>query len=302
MKRTFLRAGAIAAVVAVAATAACGGDDDENNVSSEQQQKRDEAHDYYISRVHDSLGSCIGCHTGSTQGKRFMAEDAESSYNALERSVGLIAAPKSSPLLSHTHADLSISATAEQRALLTTWLGLEATARKLEGAVELPKTITEAYKQFSDCMNFEVWTAYRLGDLAFAQTDSEGPCLGCHSTGQGSAWLSADSRLSFDKAKDFPYIQKFVVGKLDDRGSFEELQPSLRFAVKADEICPPESTSCHPRFGLPPNLRDGIDNFVATTLQNLATGSCKSGIVVPIRDAGPTNTGDAGDGGNGGNQ
>lgn len=299
MTRTthLLRAGAVFAAALVAATAACGGDDDENQVSAEQQQRRDEAHDYYVERVHNSVGSCIGCHNGSTAGKRFMAEDAELSYTALERSVGLIAAPKMSPLVKHQHADLSIVVTTEQRALLSQWLGLEAVARKLEGAVEQPKTVKEAYATFADCMNFQVWSAFRMGDLAFAQTDSEGPCLGCHSTGQGSAFLNADSAFTFDKSKSFPFIQKFVVGKLDEKGSFEELQPSLRFAAKADEICPPESTSCHPRFGLSPQLRDAIDNFVNTTLQNIVTGQCKEGIVVPVSDAGAPNL-DAGDGGN----
>src|SRR5262249_12319821 len=143
-------------------------------------------------------------------------------------------------------------------------------------------------------MNRSVWDYYRMGDLAFAQTDFEGPCLGCHSTGQGSAWMTADSQLSFEKAKAFPYIQKYVVGKLDDVGSFEDLQPSQRFAAKADEIRPPASTSCHPRFGLAPNIRDAIDGFVNTTLQNLQTGTCDNGIVVPV-DAGPRDA--AGEGG-----
>src|SRR4029077_11189267 len=124
----------------------------------------------------------------------------------------------------------------------------------------------------------DVWTYYRMGDLAFAQTDAEGPCLGCHSTGQGSAYLSAAPRETFEKAHDFPFIQKLVVGKLDERGSFESLLPSKRYEAKANEVCPPESTSCHPRFGLAPNILASIDGFVATTLQNLATDTCANGI------------------------
>ena len=118
--------------------------------------------------------------------------------------------------------------------------------------------------------------------------------MGCHSTGQGSAWLSAASRETFEKAKQFPYIQKFVVGKLDENGSFDSIQPSKRLAAKADEICPPESTSCHPRFGLSPTSRGAIDGFVATTLQNLATNTCANGLVVPVADAGARDAGDGG--------
>jgi hypothetical protein len=142
-------------------------------------------------------------------------------------------------------------------------------------------------------MNFDVWSYYRMGDLAFTQTDSEGPCLGCHSVGQGSAWLSAPARETFEKAQQFPYIQKFVVGKLNDKGSFESLVPSNRLIEKANEICPPGSTTCHPRFGLPPAITAAVQGFVETTLENLASGTCSSGIVVP-QDAGPIDAGDGG--------
>ena len=289
--RAFLSASSVVAVW-VAVTTACG-DSSESTGPSESEEDREKARLYYVDRVHNAIGSCVGCHSGAS-GPRFMASDPESSYTALERAVGLIAAPKASPLVQYVHKDPAIVVSPEQRSVLTQWLSLEATARKLEGAVEKPKTITEAYKQFADCMNFDVWTYYRMGDLPFAQTDLEGPCMGCHSTGQGSAWLSAGARETFEKSRQFPFIQKLVVGKLDDKGSFESLQPSKRFAAKADETCPPESTSCHPRFGLAPNLRDAVDGFVDTTLQNLATGTCSNGIVVPVTDAG---TKDAGDGG-----
>ena len=133
-----------------------------------------------------------------------------------------------------------------------------------------------------------------MEELAFTQTDSEGPCLGCHSTGQGSAWLSAGSRETFEKGKSFPYIQKFVVGKLDERGSFESLTASGRLIEKANEPCPPESKSCHPRYGLPPKITDAIKGFVDTTLQNLAGGTCNTGIVVPQTDGGNIDAGDGG--------
>jgi hypothetical protein len=283
------------AVVAasVAATTACGSSSSDNEEDPRQAEERDKARAYYVERVHNNITSCINCHAG-TNGPRFMAVDPAESYEALERTAGLIAAPKLSPLVQHVHSDPAVVLTADQRTLLTQWLSLEANARRLEGAIPKPKTVTEAYQQFAECMNYDVWTAYRMGDLAFVQTDVEGPCNGCHSTGQGSAWLSAASRETFEKSREFPYIQKFVVGKLDERGSFESLQPSKRFESKANELCPPEATACHPRFGLPPNIIASIDGFVSTTLQNLATGTCANGIVVPVTDAGPRDAGDGG--------
>jgi hypothetical protein len=279
------------AIGVVAAITACG-NNDEGGGQSDNEKDRAKAREYYISRVHPQVASCIGCHAAGSA-PRFMAAQAEDSYAALEKTVGLISAPKNSPLVQYRHKDETIVVSPEQRSVLTQWLSLEATARGLEGAVAKPKSVTEAYKQFADCMNFDVWSYYRMGDLAFAQTDSEGPCLGCHSTGQGSAYLSAGSRETFEKAKQFPFIQKLVVGKLDAHGSFEELQPSNRYIEKANEVCPPESTSCHPRFGLPPALTSSVRGFVDTTIQNLATGTCNSGIVVPT-DAGPKDAGDGG--------
>jgi len=284
----------VAAAAWLAATPACSSSSEEENTAP-QEDERDQARNFYVERVHNGIANCVQCHSGTDPlARRFMAAEADASYTALERSVGLIAAPKNSPLVQYVHKDLAIQISPDQRSLLTQWLGLEANARKLEGAVERPKSVKEAYQQFADCMNFDIWTFYRMGDLAFSQTDQEGPCSGCHATGQGSAWISAAPRETFEKAKQFPYIQKFVVGKLDERGSFESLLPSKRFQSKAEEICPPESTSCHPRFGLPPAILASIDGFVATTLQNLATGTCTNGIVVPIVDAGPRDAGDGG--------
>ena len=214
---------------------ACGGTASDDEAAAQRERDRQQAKDYYVQRVHPTLTNCVGCH-GGTAGPRIMAAAAEESYATIERTAGLIAAPRNSPLIQYQHKDPAIAVGADQRNVLTQWLSLEATARGLEGAIEKPKTVTDAYKQFAECMNFDVWTFYRMGDLPFTQTDREGPCLGCHSTGQGSAWLSAGARETFDKTRSFPYIQKLVVGKLDERGSFEGLVASGRFIEKANEL------------------------------------------------------------------
>ena len=280
------------AVVAVAPTTACSSSKAADEGDTKADEDRAAARTYYVARVHPAAGSCVDCHAGAA-GPRFMSTDPNESYDTLEKTAGLIAAPKASPLIQYVHKDGAIVISPEQRSVITQWLSLEATARSLEGAVEKPQTITDAYKQFADCMNFDVWTYYRMTDVAFTQTDSEGPCLGCHSTGQGSAWLSAAARESFEKTRQFPFIQKLVVGKLNEKGSFETLQPSNRLIEKANEICPPESKSCHPKYGLPPNITTAVKQFVDTTLQNLASGTCSGGIVVP-QDAGPRDAGDGG--------
>jgi hypothetical protein len=212
----------------------------------------------------------------------------------MEKAGGYVAAPTNSTLLKFKHQTDADDFTPDQRTLVTQWLTLEANARNLVGAVPKPKSIKDAYKKFANCMNFDVWMYYRMGDLPFTQTDADGPCMGCHSRGQASTWLSATASETFGKAKQFPYIQKFVVGKLDDSGSFESLQPSKRFESKANEDCPADATDCHPRFGLPPNIAAAIDGFVNTTIQNLATNTCNNGIVVPKGDGGAPDAGDGG--------
>lgn len=289
--RTFLTATALVVVSFLGTTTACGTSKTEDPEAAEREREREQARSFYLTRVHPRIDTCTGCHAGAS-GPKIMAADAEGSYVALEKTVGLIAAPRNSPLVQYVHKSPDVVVSPEQRSILTQWLSLESTARGLAGAVSKPKSATEAYQQFADCMNFDVWSYYRMGDVAFAQTDFEGPCLGCHSTGQGSAWLSAGSRETFDKMKSFPYIQKLVVAKLGGSGSFESLEPSNRLIIKSNEQCPPDSTSCHPRYGLPPEVTNAIRGFVDSTIQNLATDTCNSGIVVPTNvDAGPKDAG-----------
>jgi hypothetical protein len=295
MRSTFFGRYAVALVAVCSIAAATGGcsksSSDDNGGGGDDAAQ---AHDYYVQHVHNALQNCQNCHVAGGNGPTFMARDPNDSYSLIEGTAGLIQAPKNSPLVQYIHKDQTITINPEQRSVLTTWLGLETSARGLSGAVAKAKTITDAYQQFAKCMSYDAWSFYRMDDLAFTQTDSEGPCLGCHSTGQGSAWMSADSRLTYEKAQQFPFIQKLVVGKLDGKGSFENLQPSNRFIEKANEVCPPGSTSCHPRFGLPPAVQQAIQDFVQKTLEDITSGTCGSGIVVPISEAGPLEAGDGG--------
>ncbi len=244
------------------------------------------ARDYFIAKVFPQMSKgCAKCHGAGGVASTFLAASPEQSYQLITNTIGLIAEPSKSPLIQHLHSDKALVLTPEQRTVLTQWLNMEATARGLAGGVQKAPTIQAAYKAYADCMNFDMWEYYRVGDLPFSQTDIDGPCMGCHSIGQGSAWLSAGSRETFEKAKTFPFIQKFVVGKVDKGGNFDVLVPAGRFVDKADEACPAGKTDCHPTFGLPPNVSNAIDNFTIATLQNVASGTCGQPFVVP-RDAG----------------
>jgi hypothetical protein len=252
------------------------------------------ARDYFMTKVFPTISrTCGNCHAGQGTSSTFLASTPEQSYQLISSQIGYIADPQKSPLVQHVHSDKNVALAPEERNVLTQWLNMEASARGLEGSIQKAPTIQAAYKQFADCMNYDVWAYYRADDLPFTQTDVDGPCMGCHSIGQGSAWLSAGSRETFEKAKDFPYIQKFVVGKVDRDGNFDSLVPANRFSEKANEICTQtDKNLCHPTFGLPPNVAKSIDMFVTTTLQNMQSGTCD--VFTPLKDAGPPDAADGG--------
>ncbi len=255
------------------------------------------ARDFFYTKVYPSMQrTCGACHAGQGKASTFLAGTADRSYELISATIGYIAEPGKSPLVQHVHVDKNVTLLPEQRAVFTQWLNMEATARGLSGAVQRAPTLQDAYKKYAECMqrSRDIWEYYRMGDLAFVQTDIDGPCMGCHGTGQASAFLNSNSQLTFEKAREFPYIQKFVVGKVDKNGNFDSLIPAGRFIDKADEPCPEGKTDCHPSFGLPPNVQNSINNFTQTILQSLTDGTCGQPFTPP-RDAGPP---DAADGGN----
>lgn len=245
---------------------------------------------YFLDSVYPRIAgasACGGCHSGgvstcSAASCQFIGSDGPSTYSLIERSVGYISAPQKSPLLTYQHTDRTdarVALTGDQANVLGIWLGMEANTRHLPGAIAKASNLRDAYDQFGKCMNFDVFVGTGMNNLPFIETDFDGPCTGCHGTGQAGLWLAADPRLTFEKMKTFPYIQKFVVGSVDRDGNFKELIPAGRLIEKANEPCPPGATGCHPPYGLSEDTRTSIEYFVNVTLQNLAAGTCANGIV-----------------------
>jgi hypothetical protein len=272
------------------------------NPGDQQQSPRD----YFVNTVYPLIGgmaTCGRCHSGQANSPCagaacvFLGSDGPSSYDAIAKNVGLIASPQNSPLVTYQHKDTSIQLTPDQANVLDIWLGMEASARHLPGAVAKATSLQDAYSQFGHCMNYDVFTQTGMGNLAQVETDMDGPCLGCHNRGQGGLFLSADPYATFQNFQKFPYIEKLVVGTVDSKGNFAQLVPADRIPQKASEGCAgTDPTQCHPRFGLSPTETDWIRIFVNTTLQNLAAQTCQNGIVT-APDAGAPEAGDGGDGG-----
>jgi hypothetical protein len=249
-----------------------------------------EAKKYFAEKVFPAISPICGpaCHDGTGKGTPFMGPSADLTYDLMEGRVGLIAAPGKSPLVNWIHADEKLKNLPgpAELGLLRTWLQKEANARGLEGAVDKVLTLRDAYDRFGKCMNFELYSKLGMADLANAQTDLEGPCLGCHSGGQAQVYLSADPKLTFEQMRLFPFVQKLVVAKVDKNGDFSGLIASNRLIDKGAEPC--EGEGCHPRYGLPPWAVKAVREFVTATLQNLEDGTCA--IIptdpIPVFDAG----------------
>lgn len=295
--------GAACAALPACHKSSSNGSGDTNGSTGTQQES---AKTYFLNSVYPRIAgqnACGACHSGgvstcSSASCQFIGPDAETTYSLIEKTVGYIAAPQKSPLLIYAHKDRSDARsqlTGDQANVLGIWLGMEATERHLPGAIAKASNLRDAYEQFGKCMNFDVFVGTGMANLAYTETDADGPCTGCHATGQGGLWLAADARLTFEKMKTFPFIQKFVVGSVDSEGNFKELILSGRLAEKANETCPPGAQGCHPSYGLSGPTQSSIQYFVNLTLQNLAADTCSNGIV-STQDAGTPNV-DGGDGG-----
>jgi hypothetical protein len=262
--------------------------------------------DYFINTVYPLIGglsTCGGCHSGQANSPCagaacvFLGSDGPSSYDAISQNVGLIAAPQNSPLVTYQHKDSTIQLTPDQANVLDIWLGMEAAARHLPGAVAKATSLNDALTQFGNCMNYDVFTQTGMANLAQIETDMYGPCLGCHNRGQGGLFLAADPFATFQNFQKFPFIETLVVGTVDSNGNFAQLVPAELISQKSSEGCTDtDPTQCHPRFGLSPTETDWIRTFVNTTLQNLAAQTCQNGIVTAADASAPP--GDAGEGGN----
>ena len=241
------------------------------------------AKEYYLTSVDSSLNaSCSSCHaTGVNSAPIFLGDNPDSSYYEMDNHGGLIVAPDNSLLLLHG-AHTGPALTAAQKDVVTTWLTMEAEVRGLftgsgttsTGGGPTATTLTSALADYAACMNINDWTANKLDQLCNVQT-TYGPCKGCHSAGDAGNWLSGNTQETFDMNKKFPYIKRQVSGTVDDLGNFKDLVASNRFIQKGTEPCQP-NTNCHPAYVLPPDLKTGINNFVAKTIDKWHTKQCSA--------------------------
>jgi cytochrome c5 len=225
--------------------------------------------------------TCNQCHaTGQDGAPIFLAPSASASYTVIDGTPGLIAAPQFSPLVQkgpHTGPALTM----EQQMALTTWLDLEVKERGLS-SVSTPQNLQAALAQFAACMDPAAWVANNMDKLATV-TAGQSQCQSCHLRGLGGNFISGDTADTFNHFKKFPYVERLVVGTVDNKGAFARLVPSNRLLLKGTEKAQSPSTA-HPAYSLPTaaegpanDIADGVTNFVNQTLTRyMEPGSCST--------------------------
>jgi hypothetical protein len=233
--------------------------------------------------------TCAFCHAAPNNpvsAPQWMGFDEAGSYDRIVAYEGLVVRPESSNLLlkgEHTGPAL----TASQRAAVTTWLELEAKARGLTEPEPEPVpspgvggTVDEVLEAFGACMRFEDFITAKLDLLAYQQTTGWGPCLGCHHSGWGGAFVDDDAKLMFEQTRKKPFLLKYVGWELEG-GKVKDVVQSNRMRDKGVEPCTytgPDEALCHPKYVLLPQVDEAIDAFFKASYDRwkAANGACDS--------------------------
>jgi hypothetical protein len=268
---------ALAALAAVGGAMHCGGSDDEAEAGSDGRGQ-------FKSKVFPLVNpTCGDCHrTGKSGAPVFMGGNADTSYTAIEGFPGLISAPNVSPLVQKgPHSGPAL--TTAQAEAMTAWLKAEATARKLSADPGIPKNLRAAFKAFGDCMDYTEWKAKGLDKIATTNTDNnQGACFSCHNKGTGSMWWSLSPEETFLKMREFPYVQRLVIGRVKEDGTFDDIEPSSRILDKGNEAQQQQANN-HPRYSLPSEASAALREYVTNTLYRARSGQCTN---VTLPDAG----------------
>lgn len=279
----------LALAAGMGAAIACGSSDEESSSATQGS----DAKKFFVEKVHGPLSdTCKECHqTGKSGAPVFLGRSADASYVAIEGFPGLVAAPSVSPIVQKgVHSGPALTQT--QSDLVSQWLKLEVTERKLGTDPGVPKNMRAAFKAFGACMDYARWKELKLHTMAATTTENnQGQCRSCHNYGQASLWLSGgtdnpndedDNALTFLKMREFPYVQRLVVGRVNAEGTFDGIEASRRIIDKGTEAQQLQSNS-HPRYSLSSDLVAALQSYVLETISNLNAGRCQ-GVTLP--DAG----------------
>ena len=197
----------------------------------------------------DNNERCSNCHAVGTLGAPpFLAGSPQNAYKVIREYNGgaLIAVPERNLLLlksQHEGPQLD----GAQRGAIDEWLKAEYPGRP---AVPIEESLYDSLDNFATCMVRQQF-ADQAGQIFNTQLSGVlgVTCNQCHDLAQapingGNFVLDPDVNITFDNAKKFPGILKYVAPTVSNTGVFTGLAESLRIERRGNEFNLQGSTKC----------------------------------------------------------
>jgi mono/diheme cytochrome c family protein len=234
------------------------------------------------------LIECGACHVGTNlddteAGPDYLGAGAEASYETImayrsyQNGGPLVGnSPENSKLYVYgAHAGPALSAGLAEK--IAAWIEAEAGVVDPggDGAEDPPPsgggpaTQVEALELFANCMTYSDFQTTQFATVADESTP-EGRCYSCHGVGTGGAFLAEDDIEFYTNQRRMPYILKFVLGTVNEDGSFKDLVIAGRYQAK-------QSDGGHPNYILEATRVQAVQQFFDLTYaryeESIASGT-----------------------------
>jgi mono/diheme cytochrome c family protein len=248
-----------------------------------------------LTDINANTQNCGNCHSVGTLGAPgFLAGSPQNAYKVFrDYNGGALAAfpERNLLLLKSEHEGPQLDG--EQRGAVVEWLQAEYPGRQTP---DIQQSLFDSLDNFATCMNRDEFKGQQVDQIVNTQLSAIAgvTCDLCHSLAQaplngGSFVLDQDPDITFDNAKKFPGIMKFVTGVVGNTGVFQDLRESLRIIRKGNELnlqgvtqCVEEANEvalvqgggvidvdaaiyCHPNYNVDQDLEDKLHQFVSNT-------------------------------------
>jgi hypothetical protein len=248
-----------------------------------------------LTDVDDNSQACGNCHSVGTLGApAFLAGSPQNAYKVFrDYNGGALAAfpERNLLLLKSQHEGPQLNG--EQRGAVVEWLQAEYPGRQTP---DIQQSLFDSLDNFGLCMNRDEFTGQQVDLIVNTELSAIAgvTCDLCHNINQaklngGSFVLDPDPDITFDNAKLFPGILKFVGPVVSNTGVFQDIRESLRIPRKGNEFNLQGSTQCleeanevalvqgggvidvdaaiycHPNYNLDQDLEDKLHQFVSNT-------------------------------------
>jgi hypothetical protein len=238
----------------------------------------------FVNKVYPLLTSCAGCHITGVQGApKYMTSDAATSYDTIKMFPRIFkkSADSSFPSkMAHSGAEVSD----EVRAASKAWLDKEFPGTTVEdpgttappvGGTSGGTGFNAAMAEFIRCMRQDDWEQ-NMKFYPMVQTNSFGPCAGCHEDGNAGTFLNADFNDTFEAMSTVPYVYR-LVSPLYEGDSIADLAPNDRLITKGQittDCFDPNNLICHDTYNVPKVQSQGLKFFQNSTLGRMNGLKC----------------------------